>query len=1261
MSNYTKTTDFEAKDSLPTGDSGKIIKGSEFETEFDAIAVAIATKADLAGPTFTGTATFETLSDGTINVTAFVDEDNMASNSATLIPTQQSVKAYVDSQVTAQDLDATTDSGTIAIDLDSETLTVAGGEGIDTSATGNTITIAGEDASTSNKGVASFSSDDFTVSSGAVSLATTSTAAELNILDGATVTTAELNILDGVTSTAAELNILDGVTSTAAELNILDGVTSTTAELNILDGVTATTAELNIMDGVTSTTAELNILDGVTSTAAELNILDGVTSTAAELNLLDGSTANTVVNSKAVIYGSSGELAGTLSTAAQTNVTSLGTLTALAVDNITIDGNTISSTDTNGNISISPNGTGNVNVNTDVLAIQGTEGETASLALQSDESDDAGDEWRFTSNTNQTLSIKNNISGSEVDHITLTPHATVASSTAVFAGKVGIGATPGELLEVAGDSDPTLLIRTATADQANSGKISFREASGGTTGVDLRYDGSANNFIIDTSDVSNALKIARTTGAATFGGEVAITNASYATLRLEEGDTTDVNTSMFNSGGDFVITTSSDDRSSTTDRFRIDHATGASTFYGEVFIPEFLTHTGDGNTYLQFGTDTQTFKVGNVDALGLHTSLAVINEGSADLDFRVESNNNANMLFVDAGNDRVGIGESAPAEVLDIGFESTDQTDGVEIHNKQYGGYGSSITFVSRTAASLSGGSDRVAARIKVEGANNWASDGNVESMIKFDAVEDNTLVNLLTLNPTSQISVNDDSIDVDFRVESDGNANMLLVDAGNNRVGIGTGSPRAALEIYDGAVSGAFVPSTLSTWRVMQVRNNIESATGTAAGIALGGDGGSDTETAGIVGISDNSTGGVCQLAFLVASGNSSAEAMRIDSSGNVGIGVTPDAWSGTGAAVQLEGTGHFATANQYAYFDSNAYFNSTTSSTNWKYATSAAAAQYRQDAGAHVWSTAASGTADADLTWLERMRIYAAGNSRIKSTGTGSIPTNQLIQTEDANTPLTLWNESDSATYSAIKLETRSTGASGWMIANEWKSTYLGDLVFRSRDGGTSSTEIVRMKSSGSVGIGVDPSELLHVQHGSSSAAIRCSGQGNVNRAIAIEFDASDGPLVRAFSSGITTLKFFVDNTVEAGKFDSNGDFYSNDGTVHSLSDVRIKKDINDLTDGLNIVKQLRPRTFLYTEDSDFYSESKKDELSYGFVANEVEEVAPQYTNTGKGRIGGEEVEDFKTLSTTKMIPMLVKAIQEQQEQIEELKSELATLKGE
>jgi hypothetical protein len=87
--------------------------------------------------------TYGSLSDGTITITAFVDEDDMTSDSATLIPTQQSVKAYVDAQVTAQDLDFQGDSGgALSIDLDSETLTIAGGTGIDTSGALNTLTVA---------------------------------------------------------------------------------------------------------------------------------------------------------------------------------------------------------------------------------------------------------------------------------------------------------------------------------------------------------------------------------------------------------------------------------------------------------------------------------------------------------------------------------------------------------------------------------------------------------------------------------------------------------------------------------------------------------------------------------------------------------------------------------------------------------------------------------------------------------------------------------------------------------------------------------------------------------------------------------------------------------------------------------------------------------------------------------------------------------------------------------------------------------------
>ncbi len=70
MSNYTKSTNFTAKDSLPSGDANKVIRGSEFDTEFNAVSVAMSTKADLAGPTFTGTATFDGLTaTGTVNLT----------------------------------------------------------------------------------------------------------------------------------------------------------------------------------------------------------------------------------------------------------------------------------------------------------------------------------------------------------------------------------------------------------------------------------------------------------------------------------------------------------------------------------------------------------------------------------------------------------------------------------------------------------------------------------------------------------------------------------------------------------------------------------------------------------------------------------------------------------------------------------------------------------------------------------------------------------------------------------------------------------------------------------------------------------------------------------------------------------------------------------------------------------------------------------------------------------------------------------------
>ena len=98
------------------------------------------------GFTADGIISFGTLTDSgeSIAITKFVDEgDGISSNdNDTTVPTSAAVKDYVDTKVTGEDLDLTTDSGTIAIDLDSETLTLTGGTGVDTSASSNTVTFA---------------------------------------------------------------------------------------------------------------------------------------------------------------------------------------------------------------------------------------------------------------------------------------------------------------------------------------------------------------------------------------------------------------------------------------------------------------------------------------------------------------------------------------------------------------------------------------------------------------------------------------------------------------------------------------------------------------------------------------------------------------------------------------------------------------------------------------------------------------------------------------------------------------------------------------------------------------------------------------------------------------------------------------------------------------------------------------------------------------------------------------------------------------
>ena len=244
-------------------------------------------------------------------------------------------------------------------------------------------------------------------------------------------------------------------------------------------------------------------------------------------------------------------------------------------------------------------------------------------------------------------------------------------------------------------------------------------------------------------------------------------------------------------------------------------------------------------------------------------------------------------------------------------------------------------------------------------------------------------------------------------------------------------------------------------------------------------------------------------------------------------------------------------------------------------------------------------------------------------------------------------------------------------------------GILTFSCTRAG-SFTEAMRIESSGTIGIGTtSPDSHVTIDGGSDVRAeinLRSQSLGTTYNGGTIRFkgyhaNASDGSRtwfeIRGQKENTTggdvkgRIEMYINpgtNTMtEVMKIESNGDLFTNDGTVSSLaSDSRVKSDVADLTDGLTILNQLRPVTFKYNTKSEFYNPIDETTTRYGFIADEVKTVAPQYIKEGLGKIDGVEVDDFKTLSMTKMIPMLVKAIQELKAENDSLKSRIETLEG-
>ena len=267
-------------------------------------------------------------------VTGIADEDNMSSNSATLLATQQSIKAYVDAQITAEDLDFSADDSTVlSIDLDSEVLHFAGGTGISTSVSNNTVTHA-------------------------VDTGTVVTKTDTQTLTNKTLTSPTISspTITGVALTTSLTT--NDITTNGSNANLtLDPQGSGTIELAAATNITG---NVNVTGTLTTddiTTAGDHTLTGNSTISGTLTVQGSVNADTFISNSNGNITIDPAGTGEIVLTGPITH-AGTQTTTGQMNV-----------DNIRIDGNAITATNTNGGITITPDGTGNITLGGNYVAV----------------------------------------------------------------------------------------------------------------------------------------------------------------------------------------------------------------------------------------------------------------------------------------------------------------------------------------------------------------------------------------------------------------------------------------------------------------------------------------------------------------------------------------------------------------------------------------------------------------------------------------------------------------------------------------------------------------------------------------------------------------------------------------------------------------------------------------------------------------------------------------------------------------------------
>lgn len=416
-------------------------------------------------------------------------------------------------------------------------------------------------------------------------------------------------------------------------------------------------------------------------------------------------------------------------------------------------------------------------------------------------------------------------------------------------------------------------------------------------------------------------------------------------------------------------------------------------------------------------------------------------------------------------------------------------------------------------------------------------------------------------------------------------------------------------------------------------------------------------------------------------------AEKMRISNSGSVGIGTTVLGWDDTQiTALQIRNASMYGYATGELGIVQNAQYQG-----GWKYISSGAASYQVSAGGTHAFYTAPSGNASASVTWTERFSISNAGSASFNNG-------NSLASAADAAT-ITIKQPSTVAT-NGIYLE-RSGEQKGYYI---YISSTSDSLTFRRNNAGTKA-DVMFLTRDGNVTINRPSSGATLLQlngsdaYGDTSTINLCDGRSYIKSEILVTANGntnisfgtyngtsisermrivddnvilmgttststtnSGGMIFRATNAaygGVIIMNHSTTNNTSAGYVDCFyntsyiGGIAQNGGSnvaFNTSSDYRLKEDLKDF-DGLNLVSSLKVYDFKWKAD---------DSRMYGVIAHEAQEVIPYIVSGDKDEMKENGKMKIQVVDYSKLTPILIKAIQEQQATIETLTTRITALEN-